>query len=141
MKGLLPPWVAPVLLAGLLLLSSTGCSCMSTQGHGRAFSGAAIGALAGAALGAVVDDRNRGRGAAIGAGVGALLGGTVGHLMDRAANKAAQENQPVVVTSQDGYTIQATPTGTNGNNRIVEVECKDRNGNVVKRETKTVPIS
>jgi len=138
MNGLRYSRALCVIMTGLVLLTSAGCASM--RGN-RRMSGAAIGAISGAALGAVLNDRHRSRNAALGAVLGAAVGAAIGDRMQKAAERAARENQPVVITSDDGTTIHATPTGTDGDNRIVDIEYKDSDGNVVKKETKTVPLS
>ena len=129
-------------LAAVFCPLLNGCASTDGQGHSRALVGALLGAAAGAAVGYGVDEDDRGRGAAIGAAGGAVVGGTIGHLFDRAAHQAAQENRRVVTEGENaGERVVATPVGREGNYRIVEVTYYDATGNVVRQETKRVPMA
>lgn len=95
-----------VLFAGCLFFMP---SCTKSVGEG-----AGIGAAVGAAAGALIDKENRWRGASIGSALGAVFGSSLADISERAAREAAQEGNPVVYSSEDGYRrIEATPQGFN----------------------------
>ncbi len=98
-----------VLLFAVPALLIAGCSSNPYRGeHGKATTGATIGAGSGAILGAVVSSKHdRGKGALIGAAVGATIGGLIGNQMDK--QEAALREQMAgtgVEIQREGDTIR-----------------------------------
>lgn len=86
-----------LILAAILLISSSGCSTTSNTGAGAAgggIIGGLIGTVAGAASGHPL------AGAAIGAGAGALAGGAIGHAEDKREERQAQAVQQWAARNQ-----------------------------------------
>ncbi len=135
----------------LVCLIFSGCSTLEELSS-KTKTGAGIGAVAGGILGALIDSNKPWRGAIIGAAAGAATGGFIGYklekphsasIVDDAAAEAAKQNATVKLerTTDAGVKeeIVATPTGTKGNYRIVNVKYY-RDGKLISEETKEIKI-
>lgn len=82
-----------IVIAVVTTLFLLGCASNPFQGeHGKAATGAAVGAGGGAILGSVVSGRgDHGKGAVLGAVIGATLGGLVGNQMDKQERDLRQQ--------------------------------------------------
>lgn len=104
------PRLAPVLLTGILLLSTLG-GCSALQKSSKTERGAAAGAVLGAVTGAVIakqTDGNAVKGAIIGATAGGVVGAAAGHMMDRQAKELQEqmkEADVVAVKDSTGNTV------------------------------------
>lgn len=95
-------------LAGLVLVSATGCASMN-----KTSKGAVIGGVAGGAAGAVIGNQtgSTARGAIIGAVLGGAAGAIIGNRMDQRA-KEIQQSVPDATVERVGEGIQVTfPSG------------------------------
>lgn len=98
--------VIAVITALFLLV---GCASNPFQGeHGKAATGAAVGAGSGAILGSVVSGRgDHGKGAVLGAVIGATLGGLVGNQMDKQERELRRQMEGTgVEVKREGDTLR-----------------------------------
>lgn len=125
--------VAAIFMAAIL------SSCAPPQNQST-YEGAGAGGAIGAAAGMLLDSHNRWRGAVLGGVLGALLGGSVTDIASRASQQAAQRNQTVTYTSQDGsQRVVATPVASNAETKCHKVrERIYENGRLVKDQVKEI---
>lgn len=98
-----------IVIAVITTLFLVGCASNPFQGeHGKAATGAAVGAGSGAILGSVVSGRgDHGKGAVLGAVIGATLGGLVGNQMDKQERELRRQMEGTgVEVKREGDTLR-----------------------------------
>jgi len=98
-----------IVISVITALFLVGCASNPFQGeHGKAATGAAVGAGSGAILGSVVSGRgDHGKGAVLGAVIGATLGGLVGNQMDKQERELRRQMEGTgVEVKREGDTLR-----------------------------------
>ncbi len=130
------------LIAGSLVVAVflTSCAYDSYRPSQTTYEGGTIGAITGAVAGAILTNNNKWKGGVIGGVIGAIAGATIAEISKRGAIEAAQTNQPVRYTTEDGKAVyEAKPVGYDAKTKCHKVQEKIyENGKLVKDQVKEV---